>query len=170
MTENVEFTAEQQAKIDEIVKQRVGRERERLEKERGVEDLKAQLAARDQEISDLKREHDLDNTRRALLQELDRRGVDDEGRRERVLKLVDLGAVEVRPGGEPDREQILKQIDGVASDIPELVRPRGAASGGSKRLVLHDEKPLTREEIETMSESEINSRWDAVKRFMAGQR
>jgi hypothetical protein len=170
MTENVEFTPEQQAKVDEIVKQRVARERERLEKESGVEDLKAQLAGKDQEISDLRREYDLDNTRRALLQELDRRGVDDEGRRERVLKLVDLGAVDVRPGGEPDRGQILNQIDGLASDIPELVRPRGAASGGSKRPVLQDEKPLTRDDVEKMDEQEINSNWDRIKAFMAGER
>jgi hypothetical protein len=170
MTENVEFTPEQQAKVDEIVKQRVAREKERLEKESGVEDLQAQLAAKDQEISDLRREHDLENTRRALLQELDRRGVDDEGRRERVMKLVDLGAVEIRPDGEPDREQILHQIDGVASDIPELVRPRGAASGGSKRPVLQDEKLLTREEVESMGPEEINTRWGQVRAFLAGER
>jgi hypothetical protein len=57
MTENVEFTPEQQAKIDEIVKQRVARERERLEKESGTEDLKAQLQAKDEEISQIRREH-----------------------------------------------------------------------------------------------------------------
>jgi hypothetical protein len=171
MTEEKTFTAiTTQEEFDERIKGRLAREREKWEKESGTEDLQARLAGKDQEIADLKREHDLDNTRRALLQELARRGVDDEGRRERVLKLVDLGAVEVRPGGEPDREQILSQIDGVASDIPELVRPRGAASGGSKRPVLQDEKPLTREELEAMSESEINSRWEQIKAFMAGER
>ena len=50
---DIEFTPEQQAKIDEIVKQRVVRERERLEKESGVEDLKAQLAAKDEEVAQI---------------------------------------------------------------------------------------------------------------------
>jgi hypothetical protein len=159
-----------QEEFDARIKSRLARERERWEKGSDVDDLRQALAAKDQEIADLKREHDLDNTRRALLQELARRGVDDEGRRERVLKLVALGAVEVRPGGEPDREQILRQIDGVASDIPELVRPRGAASGGSKRRVLHDENPLTRDEVEAMSEEEVNSNWRRVQRFLQGER
>jgi hypothetical protein len=169
MTENVEFTPEQQAKIDEIVKQRVARERERLEKESGVEDLKAQLAAKDEEIADLKRQHDLDYTRRALLQELDQRGVD-AGRREHIMKLVDLDAIEVRPGGEVAREDILEQIDGVAKDLPELVRPRGAGSGGSSKPVVPHEPALTRDDVEKMSEEEINSRWDQVKAFLAGER
>jgi len=67
MTEDVEFTPEQQAKIDEIVKQRVARERERLEKESGVEDLKAQLAAKDEEISQIQREHYRADARRAVV-------------------------------------------------------------------------------------------------------
>jgi hypothetical protein len=168
---DIEFTPEQQAKVDEIVKARISREKERWEKESGVDDLRTRLAAKDQEISDLARGRALDNTRRALLQELDRRGVDDEGRRERVLKLVDLGAIEVRPGGEPAREDVLAEIDGVAKDLPELVRPRGAGSGGSRRPVIDPpERPLTREEVESMDEEEINTRWGQVRAFLAGQR
>jgi hypothetical protein len=75
MTENVEFTPEQQAKIDEIVKQRVARERERLEKESGVEDLKAQLASKDEEISQIQREHYRADARRAIVDELGAHGV-----------------------------------------------------------------------------------------------
>jgi hypothetical protein len=55
--------------------------------------------------------------------------------------------------------------------MPELLKYElGAGSGGSSKPVLKQEKPLTREELESMSESEINSRWDQVKRFMAGER
>jgi hypothetical protein len=47
----------------------------------------------------------------------------------------------------------------------------GAGSGpGSKRPVLTQEKPLTREEIEAMDESQVNSNWDRVKAFLAGER
>jgi len=158
-----------QSEFDERIKARLAREREKWEKESGTEDLQTQIEAKDQEIGDLKREHHLENTRRAVHAELDQRGVD-AGRREHIMKLVDLGAIEVRPGGEPDREHILTQIDGVAKDLPELVRPRGAGSGGSSKPVLKTEPPLTHEELENMSESEINSRWGQVKAFLAGER
>ncbi len=106
-----------------------------------------------------------------MTSELATRGVTDEGRIERVMKLVDLEAVEVRPGAEIGREDVLAQIDGVAKDLPELVRPRGAGSRGSHKPVGGvAEKPLTREEVEKMGPDEINSRWDTVKAFLAGER
>jgi hypothetical protein len=162
-----------QEEFDERIKARLAREREKWEKESGTEELKAQLQAKDEVISDLKREHHLENTRRAIHEELASRGVTEESRVERVLKLVDLGAVEIRPGGEPDRGHVLAQIDGVASDIPELVRPRGAGSGGSKRPVLDPpEKPLTREEIESMPPEEQMKPGmrERIDRFLAGER
>jgi hypothetical protein len=55
--------------------------------------------------------------------------------------------------------------------MPELLSYQlGAGSGGSSKPVLQRETPLTREELESMSESEINSRWDQIKAFMAGER
>jgi hypothetical protein len=51
------------------------------------------------------------------------------------------------------------------------VRPRGAGSRGSHKPVLSPpEKPLTRQEVEKMGPEEINSRWDTVKAFLAGER
>jgi hypothetical protein len=160
-----------QEEFDERIKSRLAREKEKWEKDSDTGDLKAQLEAKDEELAGVKRGHDLDNVRRATRGELASRGVTDEGRIERIMKLVDLEAVEVRPGGEVAREDVLKQIDGVATDLPELVRPRGAGSGGSRKPVLDPpEKPLTREEVEKMGPDEINSRWDTVKAFLAGQR
>jgi hypothetical protein len=172
MTENVEFTPEQQVKIDEIVKQRVARERERLEKESGVEDFKAQLAARDEEISQIRREHYRANARRAVVDELGAHGVTEEGRIERILRHVDLDEVEPGEDGKPYFGSIRGQLAGVSRDMPELLSYQlGAGSGiGSKKPVLQREAPLTREEVESMSESEINSRWDTVRKFLAGER
>src|SRR5215213_10358239 len=101
MTENVEFTPEQQAKIDEIVKQRVARERECLEKESGVEDLKVQLAAKDEEIAQIQREHYRANARRAVVDELGVHGVTEEGPIERILRHVDLDEIEPAEDGSP---------------------------------------------------------------------
>ena len=171
MTEDVEFTPEQQAKIDEIVKQRVAREKERLEKESGVEDLQRQLEAKDEEISQIRREHYRADARRAVVDELGAHGVTEEGRIERILRHVDLDAIEPTDDGSPHFASVRGQLADVSRDMPELLSYRlGAGSGGSKKPVLQREAPLTREEIESMSESEINSRWDQIKAFMAGQR
>jgi hypothetical protein len=172
MTENVEFTPEQQAKIDEIVKQRVARERERLEKESGVEDLKAQLAQKDEEISQIRREHYRADARRAVVDELAAHGVTEEGRRVRILRHVDLDGIEPAEDGSPRQVSVRHQLADVSRDMPELLSYQlGSGSGiGSKKPVLQREAPLTHEEIEAMSESEINSRWDQIKRFMAGER
>jgi hypothetical protein len=172
MTENVEFTPEQQAKIDEIVKQRVARERERLEKESGVEDLKAELASKDEEIAQIRREHYRAEARRAIVDELGAHGVTEEGRIERILRHVDLGEIEPSEDGNPYFGSVRRQLASVSKDMPELLKYElGAGSGhGSKRPVLTQEKPLTREDVESMSEPEINSNWERVKAFMAGER
>jgi hypothetical protein len=171
MTEDVEFTPEQQAKIDEIVKQRVARERKRLEKESGVEDLKAQLAAKDEEISQIQREHYRADARRAVVDELAASGVTEEGRIERILRHVDLDAIEPAEDGSPYFGSVRRQLAGVSRDMPELLSYQlGAGSGGSSKPILTQEKALTREEIEAMDESEINSRWEQIKAFMAGER
>jgi hypothetical protein len=172
MTENVEFTPEQQAKIDEIVKQRVARERERFEKENGVEDLQAQLKAKDEEIAQIRREHYRADARRAVVDELAAHGVTEEGRVERVLRYADLDAIERADDGGPRLASIRGQLADISRDLPELLSYQlGSGSGiGSKKPVLTQEKPLTREEVEGMSESEINSNWARVKAFMAGQR
>jgi hypothetical protein len=56
--------------------------------------------------------------------------------------------------------------------MPELLKYElGAGSGiGSKKPVLTQEKPLTREEVEKMSEEEVNSNWRRVQRFLQGER
>ena len=172
MTEDVEFTPEQQAKIDEIVKQRVARERERFEKESGVEDLKAELATKDEEIAQIRQEHYRADARRAVVDELAAHGVVEEGRVERVLRYVDLDAIERAEDGSPYFGSVRGQLADISRDMPELLSYQlGAGSGiGSRTPVLTQEKPLTREEVEKMSESEINSNWSRVKRFMAGER
>jgi hypothetical protein len=172
MAENVEFTPEQQAKIDEIVKQRVARERERLEKESGVEDLKARLEAKDEEISQIRREHYRADARRAIVDELGAHGVTEEGRIERVLRYVDLDEIEPSEDGSPYFGSVRQQLASISKDMPELLSYQlGAGSGiGSKKPVVTGEKPLSREHVESMSEKEINSNWERVKAFMAGER
>jgi hypothetical protein len=161
-----------QKTFDERIKARLAREREKWEKESGTEDLKAELEARDEEILQIRREHYRANARRAAVDELAAHGVTEEGRIERILRHVDLGAVEPGEDGKPYFGSVRRQLADVSRDMPELLSYQlGSGSGiGSKKPVLQREAPLTREEVEAMSESEINSRWDQIKAFMAGER
>ena len=168
---DIEFTPEQQAKVDEIVKARISREKERWEKESDTEDLKAQLALKDEEISQIQREHYRANARRAVVDELAASGVTEEGRIERVLRYVDLDEIQPGEDGKPYFGSVRQQLASISKDMPELLDFKlGAGSGGSKKPVLTQEKPLTREEVEKMSEEEVNSNWRRVQRFLQGER
>jgi hypothetical protein len=173
MTEEKTFEPiHDQETFDERIKARLAREREKWEKESGTEDLKAQLAGKDEEISQIRREHYRADARRAVVDELASSGVTEEGRIERILRHVDLDGIEPAEDGRPHFGSVRGQLAGVSRDMPELLSYQlGAGSGiGSKKPVLQREAPLTREEVEAMSETEINSRWDQIKAFMQGQR
>ena len=161
-----------QADFDERIKARLAREREKWEKESDPEELKAELAAKDEEISLIRREHYRANARRAVVDELGAHGVTEEGRQERILRHVDLDAIEPDEGGNPYFGSVRRQLADISRDMPELLTYQlGSGSGiGSKKPVLTQEKPLTREDVESMSEPEINSNWERVKAFMAGER
>jgi hypothetical protein len=161
-----------QTEFDERIKSRLAREREKWEKEAGVADLRERLEAKDEEISQIQREHYRADARRAVVDELGTHGVTEEGRIERVLRHVDLDAIEPDEGGSPYFGSVRGQLADISRDMPELLDYRlGSGSGiGSKKPVLAQEKPLTREEVEGMSEPEINSRWEQIKAFMAGER
>jgi hypothetical protein len=160
-----------QEEFDERIKARLAREREKWEKESGTEDLKTQLEAKDEELSQIRREHYRADARRAVVDELASHGVNEEGRIERILRHVDLDDIEPAEDGRPHSLSVRGQLADVSRDMPELLSYQvGAGSGGSKAPVLPRETPLTHQELEAMSESEINSRWDQIKAFMAGER
>jgi len=162
-----------QAEFDTRIKARLQRERERGKKESATEDLKTQLALKDEEISQIRREHYRADARRAIVDELGAHGVTDEGRIERILRHVDVDAIEPTEDGSPYFGSVRRQLASVSRDMLKLLEYQLGAAGsgiGSKKPVLQREAPLTREELESMSESEINSRWDLIKAFMQEQR
>jgi hypothetical protein len=170
MTEFEPITS--QGDFDERIKARLAREREKWEKESGTEDLKTQLAAKDEQISQIQREHYRADARRAVVDELGAHGVTEEGRIERVLRHVDFDAIEPAEDGKPHFGDVRSQLVDVSRDMPELLDYKLGAGSGifSKKPVLTGEKPLSREEVEGMSEKDINSNWERVKAFMAGER
>jgi intergrase/recombinase len=161
-----------QEELDQIIEARLARAKEKWEKESGTENLKAALEAKDEEISQIKREHYRADARRAVVDELGAHGVTEEGRIERILRHVDLDEVEPAEDGSPHFGSVRGQLASVSKDMPELLSYQlGAGSGiGSKKPVLTQEKPLTREEVEKMSEEEVNSNWRRVQRFLQGER
>src|SRR5215207_4140288 len=161
-----------QADFDERIKSRLAREREKWEKESGTEDLKAQLEARDEELSQIRREHYRADARRAVVDELAAHGVSEEGRVERILRYTDLDEIERADDGSPRLASIRGRLADISRDLPELLSYQlGSGSGlGSKKPVLSREKPLTEEDVSNMSQAEINSNWERVKGFLAGER
>jgi hypothetical protein len=147
-----------QEQFDEAIKSRLARERERWQKESGTEDLRQQLATKDAEIATLQKTHSLE-------WELAKRGLDTPltaAKVETIKSLIDLDS-ETDPA---------EQLDSLAGRVPELFQvPQGAGSGYfSKTPVLDREKPLTEEDVSNMSQAEINTNWERVKGFLAGQR
>lgn len=147
-----------QEEFDERIKARLAREREKWVKESDTEDLKTRLEAKEAEIAALQKTHSLE-------WELAKRGLDTPltaAKVETIKSLIDLNS-ETDPA---------EQLDSLAGRVPELFEvPRGTGSGYfSKTPALDREKPLTEEDVSNMSESEINSNWERVKAFMAGQR
>ena len=161
-----------QEEFDERIKARLAREREKWEKESGSADLKAELQSKGEEIAEIRREHYRAEARRAIVDELGAHGVTEEGRIERILRHVDLGEIEPSEDGNPYFGSVRRQLASVSKDMPELLKYElGAGSGiGSKKPVLPREKPLTSEDVAKMSEAEVNSNWDRVKAFLAGER
>jgi hypothetical protein len=160
MSEERTFT---QDDVNQIVEERIARAREKWAKESGAEDLQAQLQAKDEEIAQIRREHFQTNAQRDVRDELGRLGVKDEARIERFMGFIDLSEAS-------DSSFAVEQVRNLARDVPELFPKRGAGSRGSKTPVLSNEKPLSREDVENMSPEEINTRWDSVKAFLAGER
>ena len=154
---------EDQAQLDAIIAKRLKEEKSLGEE---VENLKAQLEAKDEEIAQIRRAQFLEAAQRDAKAELAKRGVVEEGRQERVMKLLDFSEAS-------DSSFVLAQIDQVAKDIPELVRPRGAGSRGSSKPVLgRTEPPLTEEDIAAMTPEEMAkpSIMAKIDAFMSGQR
>jgi hypothetical protein len=147
-----------QAAFDERIKARLARERERWEKESDTEELKSQLEAKETELTRVRGEHAVE----MALRDRGLTGPVGSPKAERIKKLVDFDS-EAPPE---------EQLERLAKDVPELfAMPQGAGSRGSRTPVLTPkDEPLTREEVEKMSPEEVNSRWDSVKAFLAGER
>lgn len=160
------ITINNQDEFDNMVKNRITREREKWEKETGIADAheRAQKAESAAYGRVLKRDA------RDVLKGM---GVP-ESRHERILKNATLPET---PGedGEPDKAAITAAFKDLHKEVPELfgegarVEETALDTGGTNG---GQDAPLTRERIEAMTPQEINepTMWGRVQAFLAGER
>lgn len=148
---------ETQEQLDAIIAKRLKDQKELREE---VENLKAQIEAKDKEIGTLQKTYSLER-------ELDKRGLDHplmQAKLETIKRLVDLES-----GEDP-----AQQLDALSKNVPELFQvPQGTGSGYfSKTPVLDREKELTEQDIAGMTPEEMAkpSIMERIDKFMAGQR
>lgn len=159
------LTVNSQEEFDNIVKNRISREKEKWEKDSGI--AEANERARTAESAAYGRV--LKRDARDVLKSM---GVP-ENRHERIIKNADLPDKPDKDG-EPDRKAIEDSFKTLHGEVPELfgegarveetALDTGGSSGGDQ------DAPLTRERVENMSPSEVNSMWDKVQAFLAGER
>ena len=150
-------TFNNQDEFDAAIQKRLTRERQKWESERGGEGLEA-AQSRVAELEADIRTRDA----RAVLQSMN---VTDQGRQDKIMRLIDWPEV-------ADDKSLREAFKAAYDDTPEMfgsdaqVKDKGLDTSGSDG----SEGPLTRERVESMSPSEINSNWDRVKAFLSGER
>jgi hypothetical protein len=162
-----------QETFDKRVGKRLAAEREKVLKEeslvpterfRQVNDaraaLEAQLEQRDAELSELRRSHYLEGVEQEIRGQLASHGVTEEDRVQRLLRFVDMKAIEENPGREDMAVQA--ELNKIANDFPGVLSVEeapplggGLPRGRSDKPVLNKGAHVTREELEQMGPEEI---------------
>jgi hypothetical protein len=148
---------ETQEQLDAIIAKRL---KDQKDKTQEVENLKAQIEAKDAQIATLQKTYFLER-------ELDKRGLDHplmQAKLETIKRLVDLES----------EEDPAEQLESLSKSVPELFEvPQGTGSGYfSKQPVLDRDRDLTEEDIAGMTPEEMAkpSIMERIDKFMAGQR
>ncbi len=168
------ITINSQEEFDQQISRRLERARQQWERESGLADTQRERDEARQRATRAERDA-LDRLiRRDARDVLAGMDVKDPKVQGTVLRLADFSSVEAGQDGEPNREQITDAIKAVNKDTPAIfgegarvddTAPEGGAAGSSGT-----DAPLTREQINNMSPSEINSAWDRISAFLSGER
>jgi len=160
----VEFplTLENQEQLDALIKTRL--ERARAEQSQRIAELEAAV----EEAQAAGYQRILQRDARNLLGSMNVAT----SRHERIMRLAELGDVAKTEDGEPDIRTLERKFKELYKEMPEVFGPDAKVEevglDTSGRNGGADE--LTREKIESMSPDEVNSNWDRVKAFLAGER
>lgn len=186
MTEFEEIRTQEE--FDARLGKRLAAERDKWERESGVEEVRTSMQAeldqlnaaledKDRELADTHKQHRLGELERYTKNLLAERGVDDEGRQKRVFKLLDLEGADTTDKYTTPEKAVEWQLAQIANDIPELLAPKqfsiGSGSGiGSRKPVLTHEPALTEEQLAKMSPDEMAQEgvMRRIDKFMRGER
>ncbi len=162
----MEFPIETQEQFDDLVKNRLVRERERWEKETNVDEYRQRAESAESAAFSRVQSRDAKALLHGMNVPKERHG--------RILKLADMPTA---PGadGEPDRKALVEAFKALHGDMPEVFGSEATVAETALDTSTGDrdtDAPLTRERIERMDAGEINepSTWERVQRFMAGER
>lgn len=158
------ITINDQDEFDGIVKNRIAREREKWEKDSGISDAQERATKAEKDAYGRVLRRDARDVLKGM-------GVP-ENRHERIIGNATLPD---KPGedGEPDKPAIASAFKDLHKEVPELfgegarVEETALDTGGAGS---DQDGPLTREQVENMSPQQVNSMWDRVSAFMAGER
>ncbi len=177
------LTIENQEQLDELMKSRLERARASWEKEAGIEEYRkqaeeaeARAEARVQEAEAKAYGRVLERDARTVLGSMN---VTDPKRQELVLKLA--GTLEETPqleNGDPDPKALERRFkelyksapDVFGADAQVLERGLDTSTRDSSSSSSSAWDSLTEERVAIMSPDEINSNWDRIKAWMAGER
>ena len=168
-------TINNQQEFDDLFKDRLRRARETWEKEQGISQYREQAQEAERRAQEAEARAYARIVERDARSTLSAMNVTDRGRQDLVLRLVDLDAIPETEGGDPDPQILTRKIKELHKATPEVFGPNAAVEerglDTSTRVdTTATDGPLTRERIETMAPEEINSNWDRVKAFLAGER
>jgi hypothetical protein len=155
MAEFTPITSQEQ--LDAIIAKRLKDVKDQTQE---VEKLKAQVEAKDKQLTNLQKTHSLER-------ELAKRGLDHPLMQAKLETIKRLVALESEEGP-------AEQLDSLSKRVPELFQvPQGAGSGRySMQPVLDRERELTEEDLSKMTPEEMAKPgiMERIDKFMAGQR
>lgn len=155
----MEFPIENQQQFDDAIKDRLAREKAKWEKDSGAS---GELEEARERVGELEGEIKT----RAARDVLTGMSVSDPKRQDRIIRLAEIP-------DDADQKAMIAAFKNLHGEMPEVfgegaaVKDKGldTTQGGQPA-----EGPLTRERVEAMGPEEINSNWDRVKAFLAGER
>jgi hypothetical protein len=169
------LTVNNQEEFDRLISGRLQRARQTWEGDGGIAEARKQAEeaeARAEAAEARARERIATRDARVLLSEM---GVADRGRRDRIMRLADLGSVTYDEAGEPNTKDLRDAIKLVHRDVPEIfgegVQVVDSPADAGEGTTSGADAPISSEEqLEKMSPEQINSSWDRVAAFLRGER
>lgn len=170
------LTIKNQQELDDLFKDRLKRARQTWEADAGISEYRQQAQEAERRAQEAEANAYGRLVQRDARSVLAGYGVTDRGRQDLILRLVDLNSVP-ETDGDPDQSIIQRKLKDLHKATPEVFGPDATVEERGLDTSTRDGgqqggtgEPISRERLEAMSPEQINSNWDRVKAFLAGER